>query len=822
MKNRQHIYRRGLTAVAAIAAVAASAAAFGSVSARRAFADDAALAEPDVRVNALRASDDGALDAIPADIMYGGNGDIAVPRPEHGDTVVFKFTAHDDTFCEFAAKFDASSNVKYYEVTTVDGKPAADIGKPISDNYDGGLFKSVIDDLDAGVYVISAYVPEYDVAANGAHTHWWESGAPVTDNDAVYAELNAEYVLEVLPFNIEQNDGGAFAWQFKDGANPSVEYDGTADNVPELTVTFNGAELVRGVDYTVSGSSANVGESDLIISGLGNYGGEIVSVGAYTVTVAQNDWAVGGAPAAIAWHYGAFVDGVNGFEATPKFLDDGMSVIYTVTYDGGASEIVEGLGEFVVSDGRDGAELAAILNELDAGTYYLTARVEETVNYTAVEPYTVRFDVLVADNSWNVTPYIMQWNYGGYDKTLNVIEAEARYADENNPVRFTVSTDAAGKDVIGGLSAFVAPDGVVSDDVAAALAELDAGLYYLTSTVRATDNYGALAPAAMKFRISKAANYWDEAPTIAPWIVGEYDAIANKLVATPHFGSARVVVRDTTADSNIVFDPDNGVGALGDLAAGTYILTVTVDGTDNYSALEYSGIFRVSVPETELIKRGLPWWGTVIIVLGALGIAAGILIILHVRGVFKMTSAKALDDYKLEQTQKVVAAAVHASKLDAERKAEAEAREREMEEQKAKAEATAVEAEEVSEAAAALDAAPETVTELDTSAAAGEQAAQAEAETAAAETPKPKKSGAKKTSSTSKAKSGAATAKAKSGTATAKAKSGTATAKAKSGAKKPAEATDGAGEKTDGDAAEKPVAAEKKPAAKKKPSPKKM
>ena len=255
-------------------------------------------------------------------------------------------------------------------------------------------------------------------------------------------------------------------------------------------------------------------------------------------------------------------------------------------------------------------------------------------------------------------------------------------------------------------------------------------------------------------------------------------------------------------------------------------MTVTVDGSDNYSALEYSGIFRVSVPETELIKRGLPWWGTVIIVLGALGIAAGILIILHVRGVFKMTSAKALDDYKLEQTQKVVAAAVHASKLDAERKAEAEAREREMEAQKAKAEATAVEAEEVSEAAAALDAAPESVTELDTPAAVGEQAAQA-----AAETPKPKKSGAKKTSSTSKAKSGTATAKAKSGTATAKAKGGTATAKAKggtatakakSGAKKPAEAADGAGEKPDGDASEKPVATAKKPAAKKKPSPKKM
>lgn len=805
MKNRLHTFKRVSAAFAAVGAVAGAALAVGFFAPHTAYASSA-LAADDVRANVLRASDDGALDVLPASTMFGVDSDISVPRPEHGDTVVYTFASGESSLCEFAVKFDGNT-ATYYEATEADGKPAANLDKPITDLPDDGeYFRAVVDGLDAGVYSVFAYVPEFDVSTVDTHTHWWESDDEATDDgDAVYGELNVEYILEILPYNIERNTTGAFEWSFVDGDNPSVTYNGTVDNVPEISVKFDGVELVRDVDYTVCGSSANVGESDLIISGQGNYGGKLVVDGAFSVTIAQNDWAVGGAPAAVAWNYGAFVNGVNGFVATPEFLDDGMSVIYYITYDDGASELVDGLSEFTVADGRVSDEIAEILNDLDAGTYYLTARVEDTVNYTAIEPYTVRFDVLVADNAWSVTPYIMQWNYGGYDKTLNVIEAQARYADANNPVRFTVSTDAAGKDVIKGLDGFVAPDGIVSDDVAAVLADLDAGLYYLTSAVRGTSNYGALAPAAMKFRISKAANYWDDAPTIAPWIVGKYDAQANKLTATPHFGTARVVVRDTSAESNIVYDPANGDGTdvLGGLAAGTYILTVTVDGTDNYSALEYSGVFRIAVPETELIKRGLPWWGTLIIVIGALGIAAGILIILHVRGVFKMTSAKALDDYKLEQTQKVVAAAVYASKLDAERKAEAEARERELEAQKANAEATAVEAEEVADSAAALEAAAadadatvaETAAATDTAAKTGEEN---EAETS----PKPIKSAAKKSSASGKSKSGAARSAKKTDGATAE------TATEKSDSASPVE--------------EKPQTAEKKPPAKRKSTPKKM
>lgn len=803
MKNSVSIFKRGLAVFAAASAVA-GAAALGVFLPRRAHADTVAPEAGDIGVNVLRSSADGALDILPASVMYGVASDISVPRPEHGDTVVYKFTAGESDICEFAVVFE-DSNIAYYEVKQSGGKPVADTDKPITDDAEGGHFRAVVEGLDAGVYGIAAYVPQFDAAASDTHTHWWTPDAAADDADTVYGELNAEYILEILPYNIEKNPSGAFAWQFADGDDPSVVFDGTVDNIPELSVTFGGVDLEYDVDYVAYGSTANVGDADLIISGRGNYGGELVVPGAYSVTIAQNDWAVGGAPAAIPWNYGAFIDGVNGFVATPMFLDEGMSVIYYITYDDGASEIVEGLSDFTVTDGHVGDDIAKALNGLDAGTYYLTARVEDTVNYTAVEPYTVRFDVLVADNAWNVTPYIMQWNYGGYDKTLNVIEAKARYSDEKNPVRFTVSTDAEGKNAIKGLDGFVAPDGIVPDEVAEVLADLDAGLYYLTSAVRGTQNYGALAPAAMKFRISKAENYWDVAPNITPWIVGEYDAQVNKLTAVPHFGTARVIVRNTSAENNIVYDPMNGDGTavLGDLPAGAYILTVIVDGTDNYSVLDHSSVFRVAVPETELIKRGLPWWGTLIIAIGALGIAAGIIVILHMRGVFKVTSAKALDDYKLEQTQRVVAAAVYASKLDAERKAEAEARERELEAQRANEQATAVEAEEVADAAAALDSAP-----TDAGAVAGEiaqgdaETAQTSAESDGEPAPEPKKNAAKKSAATGKSKS----------------------TSARSTKKQDGAPADTVVEKPSDDAAtdDKPSAVAKKPAAKKKPSPKKM
>ena len=751
MKNGLHTLRNRL-AVAVAALVLTCLAAVACL-----FTPAIARAEDDPKTNAFRSMDNNELYEASADIMHGVKNNVSVARPEHGDEWYVTLSRGDEVIVQFAALVK-DGGIEYHKLREVEGKLLVDNAK-LPTTY----FADLIDGLNAGVYDMAVRVPEFTAPAS--HSHWWAAGEAVTDGGVTFAEYEQTYVLEVKPYNIESNPIGSFEYSIVGGVGQSIDYNGTLNNTPELTVTFGDETLKAGVDYTATASTVNVGESDLIITGIGNFTGEIVVTGAFNIVMAENGWKEGGEPAVTEWRYGSFVNGESGFNATPKFLDSGKSVVFKVTYDDGASEIVEGLDEIVLTDdGLVSEDVAAALNKLNAGIYYVTAQVENTVNYTAVEPYTTRFEVGIADNAWDVTPYIMQWSFGGYDKEFNIIEAQARFTDADNSVRFTVSTDREGKNVVSGLYGFTAPNGVVSDETAEILGALNAGTYYLTSFVRGTNNYTALSPAAMRFEISVAKNYWDAAPSVEPWIVGEFDSAVNKVVATPHFGTANVVIRDTTYDQNIVYDPENGVDKLKDLAAGTYVITVTVAGTDNYSELEYSGVFRVSVPETELIKRGLPWWGTLIIVIGALGIAAAVLYILHRQGVLKMTSAKAIEEYKIDQTQKVVAAAIHASRVEAERKAAKEARERELEQEQANAAATAVDAEEIPDTAMALDAAVVNSDEVsenaaqpvegDAEARPAQENADAEAAATAEQEPAPKKSTAKKsTGAASKSKS---------------------------------------------------------------------
>lgn len=827
MKNGLHTLRNRL-AVAVAALVLTCLAAVACL-----FTPAVARAEDgESKTNAFRSIDNNELYESSTDLMHGVKNNVSVARPEHGTEWYVTLLRGDEVIVQFAV-LAKDSGIEYHRLREVEGKLLIDNAKLPS-----AYFADLIDGLNAGVYDMTVRVPEFTAPAS--HSHWWAADETVTDGGVTFAEYEQTYVLEVKPYNIESDPIGGFEYEIVGGFGQSIDYSGTLNNTPELAVTFNGKTLKAGVDYTATASTVNVGESDLIITGIGNFTGEIAVPGAFNIVMAENGWKEGGEPVAIEWRYGSFVNGENGFTATPKFLDSGKSVVFKVTYDDGASEIVEGLDEIALTDdGLVSEDVAAALNKLNAGIYYVTAQVESTVNYTAVDPYTARFEVGIADNAWDVTPYIMQWSYGGYDKKFNIIEAQARFTDADNSVKFTVSTDREGKNVVSGLYGFTAPGGVVPDETAAILGALNAGTYYLTSFVRGTDNYTALSPAAMRFEISVAKNYWDAAPSVEPWIVGEFDSAVNKVVATPHFGLAQVIIRDTTYDQNIVYDPENGVDKLKDLAAGTYVITAAVAGTDNYSELEYSGVFRVSVPETELIKRGLPWWGTLIIVIGALGIAAAVLYILHRQGVLKMTSAKAIEEYKIDQTQKVVAAAVHASRVDAERKAAKEARERELEAEQANAAATAVDAEEVPDTAMALDAAAvnsdgasENAAQSAEDVTASEPAqenvdAEAAATATAEQEPAPKKSTTKKSASTaSKAKSTSAkatgdTAK-KSASTASKAKSAStksAYTKASSGTTKAKSTTAKKADKpeTGDDAGEaKPKLTVKKPAAKNK------
>ena len=114
--------------------------------------------------------------------------------------------------------------------------------------------------------------------------------------------------------------------------------------------------------------------------------------------------------------------------------------------------------------------------------------------------------------------------------------------------------------------------------------------------------------------------------------------------------------------------------------AGNYNFTATVIGSDNYNVLQYSKFIRV------LEKQGLPWWGTLCIVLGALLLVAVIILILYKKGVFRLLNDKIVLAIRTKATIDATIAAVRANKIAEQSKASrAAAEERDRAEEQAAA-----------------------------------------------------------------------------------------------------------------------------------------
>lgn len=307
----------------------------------------------------------------------------------------------------------------------------------------------------------------------------------------------------------------------------------------------------------------------------------------------------------------------------------------------------------------------------------------EDYNYNAfTDSAAVR--VITGANTWEKTPSIMQWRYGGYNKDVNLITAEdkAKYL----PVVFKITTDAAGVNAYPGLEEFTAEKGVVDDTVAEILSALECGTYYLCAFVDGYENrYEPLSPDPIPFEVTMAENYWITPPAISDWVQGSYAGEVDKIVAQPRFGSEiRYVINVAGSPNKVVYDSVLGINKLKDAGVGVYRLSVTVNGTDNYSDLGYSVNFNI-------FKRpGMPWWGVLLIVLGALAIVALVLFILHQVGVLQMLTRKFVLAIRNKATVDATVASVRARKVAEESKL-SQARARAKDARKARREAIAAE-----------------------------------------------------------------------------------------------------------------------------------
>ncbi|MDE7108102.1 MAG: cell envelope integrity protein TolA, partial [Clostridiales bacterium] len=280
--------------------------------------------------------------------------------------------------------------------------------------------------------------------------------------------------------------------------------------------------------------------------------------------------------------------------------------------------------------------------------------------FSGTIPFNDIYDITPAVNTWKDVPSIMYWTYGNYDKQMNLINGTPTYLDNPNDISFKVTTDMMGETpVTDTLDSFVLTDGIVSDEVAGSLSALPVGTYYLFATVKGSTNYKPLIQRGVAFKVFPATNNWEVMPSIVVWTEGQFKSV-NMPVAKALYGNATIVIKD--GDGKDVYNNVTGVNKLSAAAAGTYTLTATVMGSNDYNGLVYSTVFIVHE------KPGIPVWATVLIVLGSLLLVAIIIFVLIKTGVLRILTNKLMVNIRTQAAVDATVAAVRANKKNEEAK----------------------------------------------------------------------------------------------------------------------------------------------------------
>ena len=282
------------------------------------------------------------------------------------------------------------------------------------------------------------------------------------------------------------------------------------------------------------------------------------------------------------------------------------------------------------------------------------------------------YEIVKARNGWHNVPTIMHWTYFGFDKEVNLISATPYFIEKASDMWFSIAYDSEGNNLVEGLEKFIIEEGVVSDKVAELLNGLPANTYYLIGHVEGSDNYYELEPQCIPFTVFRATNSWEISPSVNSWTEGKYNSDEEYLLVSPAFGKAHIVITDEKG--NVYYDNEAEINKLADAKAGHYILKASVLGSDNYSGLdEYTFMFDV------FEKPGLPWWAALLITVGALGLAALIILILYKKGVFQIVTEKIVVAIRTRASVEATIASVRAAKMMEEgRKSVEEAKRREL------------------------------------------------------------------------------------------------------------------------------------------------
>lgn len=349
--------------------------------------------------------------------------------------------------------------------------------------------------------------------------------------------------------------------------------------------------------------------------------------------------------------------------ATPVVSSDGL--VYTgnkVIPEIAESELYE-----VIWSSTDGY--------VAGGQHSVSFKLHDSVHYrwanSQTDTVSVNFTIAKADNVFTVALNMLGWNYETFDAAVNNIRATARYLDDGQSIHFRVVKKGETTAVTGLADFTIDANGKVNATVAQALNALKVGEYTLYAKVNATDNYNELER-NVSFAVAKSINTWADGEddlVLPSWIVGTFNPEENLIVVKAAHGEAIIEIRDM--DGNVYYNstkPEENT--LNTLDVGKYLLVAWVEESEDFAALAERS-FTIEVLE----KIGLPWWGTTLIAVGALAVAAAIILILWKLKVFEILTDKISLAITTRATVDATIAAVRATK----KAEEAEAHKRKVE-----------------------------------------------------------------------------------------------------------------------------------------------
>lgn len=500
------------------------------------------------------------------------------------------------TYTGESVRFDVP-NSPFYKVVYLNGN---DPDRGLALSYNGNISD---DYVNAGQHILMLMINE----AYADYCDWDSTNACGTTSKKfvkVTVTVSPAENLSTQPLFMNSWTWGKYdsvtnkpSWSTKFGS----DYTFVLRSMDDATKTYTYNSGIQGADF----ADADAGKYELIAtaaSGAGwNAYEQKIEV---TIQKAEIGWNSEKIPFIQSWYYGDFATRYKtpeyALEDEFAFLAEGMTLkVSRVDGTGTAYDSV-----FALADANGG--------EVPAGNYVLRFEIEGTDNFDKWS-YPVFFDVLKAQNYWDITPNVPSWVYGDYASDEREITATAipHFGAKENVVLTYYLVDDKGN-----LNS--QPYHSLDEMVDPLTGEINVGKYVLIATMTGTVNYSDMHETRIPFEISSAQNSWIEIPTIIGWSEGRYAGGSNYPSSKPQFGAVVYTIID--ADGN-----EYDISKLGTLGVGSYTIKAFVAGNENFdemTAYATFAVFEDSVGMTGLIVA------TAIFAAIAVGLAVGGIILL--------------------------------------------------------------------------------------------------------------------------------------------------------------------------------------------------